>query len=150
MGIVDLVLDIFSQIGRFLMGVASWFYERFMDLPFFEKMITISFIPAFFAIVLPIARHRLFAGNWYINNSLAVYMIGIVFIMAATHFYPGKISLAVRILLNVYYLFWVIYIHASGDIAKTEYSLMFGYYLNIAVPILLAVLSVLSFFNNPD
>jgi len=150
MAIIDLLIDILSQIGKFIMNLLSWIYENFMDLSFFEKMITISFVPAFFAVILSVAKFHLFNTYYYINNPLAVYMIGIVFVMIATHFFPGTVSLAIRIISNAYYLFWVIYIHIGKGIAQTDYSLSPGYFVNLGVPILLIALSVFSYLEGGD
>ncbi len=148
MAAIEIIIDLAKEAGRLLLQGADWLYGHFMDLPLFEKGILVSFIPAFFAVTLPIARHRLFDIYFYINNPLGVYMIAIVMIMGATHFFPGLPSFAGRVLVNIYYLFWVFYIHLGGGIAQTDYSLTAGYFVNIAVPLLFIALSVFSHLEN--
>lgn len=147
MAILEFIVDLLKQLLQFLVRILSWLYDHFMDFSFFEKGVVVAVIPAFLAVILSVARFRLFGTNFYVNNPLAVYMVAIVIIMGVTHFFPGFVSLAVRVLLNLYYLFWVFYIELAGQIAQTEYALTAGYYVNLAVPVIFVALSVLSFFE---
>ena len=150
MAIVEFIIDLLKQIGSLIAGFAGWLWEKFTDISLFEKIIIITFIPAFFAVILPIAKFWIFGGFYYVNNPLAVYLIGIVAVMYITHLFPGTISFAVREGLNAYYLFWVIYLQATGEIVKTSYNITFGYYFNLLVPVLFMVFSALSWLEIRD
>lgn len=147
MAILEFIIDLLKQLLQFVMSLLSWLYDRFMDFSIFEKGVVLAVIPAFLAVVLSVARFQLFGIYFYVNNPLAVYMIAIVIIMGITHFFPGIVSLSVRILVNLYYLFWVVYMEMAGQIAQTEYTLTAGYYVNLVVPAIFVALSVLSFFE---
>jgi hypothetical protein len=147
MAILEFILDLLKQLLQFIVGVLSWLYDHFMEFSLFEKGVVLAVIPAFLAVILSVARFPLFGTYFYVNNPLAVYMIGIVIIMGITHFFPGIVSLSVRILVNLYYLFWVFYIELAGQIAQTQYTLTAGYYVNLVVPLIFVALSILSFFE---
>ena len=139
--IIDIILTVLEWIKKFVFMVI----EKFIEQNIYEKLITISFIPAFFAVAMPVARYYIFESYFYINNPLSVYLIGIVIIMLPLALLPALWSLLLRCFINVYYLFWVIYLHYSEGITKAPYELVWNYYLNIAVPILFIIFSVSSF-----
>ncbi len=103
----------------------------------------INGITAFFAIILPVARYYIFETWFQINNPQAVYLIGIVFIMIVTMYLPLVAAFAVRLVINLWYLLWVIIVSATGSISQAPYELSIGYYFNIAAPVIYLVLSVL-------
>ena len=138
--IIDLIFDLIRRI-----------YLKFWDISFSEKVVFVNIIPAFFAIILPVARYYIFETYFYINNPLAVYLIGITLIMFVSIYFSGLIKLVVRLLLNSYYLFWVIYLPIVGDLTKADpYEIHFGYYLNIAVPSIFIIFSSLSYLMFDD
>ncbi len=157
MSIVDSVINIFHELfilarGLFMaiLGYAYDFilflYEKFLEIPLTEKIIVINSIPAFFAVVLPVARYYIFEEWYNINNPLSVYMIGIVFFMVAGTIFRYFWVLVLRLLVNMYYLFWIIYLPMAGELTKADpYEISVGYYVNIAVPAVYILVAAVSF-----
>lgn len=145
MEIVYFIIDIFKWIIDLFKKGFEGALEKFIEINLFEKLIIINIIMAFFAIVLPVANHLIFNLTFSVNNPLAVYLVGIVIVMIITIYFPGLSSLVVRIVINAYYYFWVMYIHYGQGIIKTDYELRAGYYFNIAVPLVYIFLSALSY-----
>ena len=128
-------------------NIFNIFIDKLIRISIFDKLILINTVFAIFGIVLPVARYYIFESYFYINNSLAVYLIGIVIIMLLSIFFPKTTGVIIRILINAYYLFWIVYLHISGELTKADpYELSIGYYFNLAIPFLFLVLSFLSFF----
>jgi len=138
----DLIMTILGYGHDFIL----FLYEKFLEIPLTEKIIVINSIPAFFAVVLPVARYYIFEEWYYINNPLSVYMIGIVFFMVAGTLFRYFWVLVLRVLVNMYYLFWVIYLPMAGELTKADpYDITFGYYMNIAVPAVYILVAAVSF-----
>jgi hypothetical protein len=140
-----------------LIGAITWLFnllkqlfqkilEKFMEINICEKGIVVGTILAFAAVVLPMARYRIFDSYFSINNPIAHYMIGIVLVMVVTVYFPGMIAMAIRVILNILYLVDVIYLQAAHEISKAPYELTVGYYLNIIIALVYIVLSLGSFF----
>jgi hypothetical protein len=72
-------------------------------------------------------------------------MIGIVLVIFVSFAFYGRIKMGVRVILNLYYLFWVFYLHLSGNLSRAPYELKAGYYLNIAVPVIYTAASLLCY-----
>jgi hypothetical protein len=139
----DLILYLLELAGQ----TAGKGYEKFLDISISEKVIFLNTVTAFFAVITPMAEYYIFESYFYINNPLAVYMIGIVIIMWVSIFYEGLVRLLVRTLLNAYYLVWVIYIPLAGELTKADpYRLSYGYYINIAAPAVYILASLFSYF----
>ncbi len=145
---MEMIIDFLKGIFSFILGIFEFFYNRFRDLSLFDKAIVLMIIPAFFAIIMPVARYYIFGTYFYVNNPLAVHLIGIVLVMFLTFYIPEKFSLTLRLLLNAFFLFWIVYIHFSTGIIKAPYELTPGYYLNIVIPVLYITSSSLSFIYN--
>lgn len=157
MRIVDTVIQVFQEILIFIKDIASkiieyayqfllFLYEKFLEIPVLEKIIVINTIPAFFAVILPMARYYIFKEWYYINNPLAVYMIGIVFLMLVSTLIRYTWLLVIRLLVNMYYLFWVIYLPVAGELTKADpFQITPGYYVNIAVPAVYIMAGIISF-----
>jgi hypothetical protein len=136
----DLIFDLLRRI-----------YQTFQEINFSEKIVFLNIIPAFFAVIVPVARFYIFESYFYINNPLAVYLIGIIFVMFASIYFTGLIKLIARLLINGYYLFWIIYLPVAGELTKADpYEIYFGYYMNIAVPVIFIIFSFLSYFMFND
>ncbi len=134
--ILDLLYRIFNRI-----------YNKYLDISVPEKIIFLNTIGAFFAVALPVAKYYIFGTFFFINNTLAVYMLGIMIVMIATLYITGLTRLLIRALLNAYYLFWIIYLPLAGELTKADpYRLTPGYYVNIAVPAIYIVASLFSYF----
>ncbi len=139
------VIDIFKSISDLLLRAGETVIDRFLELNLFEKINVINTLGAFFAIILPMAHYYIFKTWFMINNPLAVYMIGIVLVIFVTVPFHGRMKMGVRVVLNLYYLFWVVYLHLSGNLSKAPYELKAGYSVNIAVPIIYAAASLLCY-----
>jgi hypothetical protein len=145
--IYDLVLYLFDLAVR----IFTYIWEKYLELDFFEKFVALTTFPAFFAVVLPMADFYIFEANFNINNPLAVYMIGIVAVMIASLYYPHRFRIFVRIGINAYFLFWVIYLPLAHELTKAEpHRILFGYWMNIVVPVAYIVISLISFIHNRE
>ncbi len=152
--LIDVLMDLFEKLRGLLLDVlqavgrlAGTGYEKFLDLSISEKVVFLNAVGAFLAVVMPVARYYIFETYFYINNPLAVYMIGIVFVMWGTLFFEGLVKFLVRMSVNGYYLIWILYLPLAGDLTKANpHSLSPGYYLNIAVPVVYMGASAYSFF----
>ncbi len=142
---MDIILDLLKSAFNLLKKIADWLLGRFFDLNIFDRLLVASTAVAFFAIVLPIARYYIFDTWFIINNPLAVYMIGIVMLVFGSFYIPPLYAFIIRIATSLYYLGWVIYLHAAGEISRAPYEVTWGYWINIVVPIIYCSLAVFSF-----
>ena len=143
--------DILLFVIHLIFDTVLRVYDKFLNSNFSEKVLFLNIIPAFFAIIMPVARFYLFETYFYINNPLAVYMIGIVIIIFITLYFSGLIVLVIRITVNAYYLFWVIYLPLAGELTKADpHQICFGYYLNIVIPVIYIIFSTSSYFISND
>jgi len=128
-----------KQLGQKLL-------EKFLEINIFEKGVVLGTILTFVAVVAPMARYRIFDSYFTINNPIAHYLIGIALVMVVTVYFPGLISMIIRVVLNILYLIDIIYLQAAHEISKAPYEITAGYFLNIIVPAAYIVLSLGSFF----
>ncbi len=146
-GLKDFIFYVIGLVGQ----LAGRGYEKFLDISMPEKIIFLNTLTAFFAVILPVAEYYIFETYFYINNPLSVYMIGIVMVMWISIFYEGLVRLLVRLLLNAYYLIWIIYIPLSGELTKADpHRITYGYYINIIAPLIYIGASLYSFFINRE
>ncbi|MBN2040730.1 MAG: hypothetical protein JW864_11850 [Spirochaetes bacterium] len=146
---IEWIVKFFVFLKKIVLAVVNSILSKFFDISLPEKIIFINTVPAFFAIILSVARFHIFEENYYISNPLAVYMIGIVIFMFISLYFSGIIKFIIRLLINGYYLFWVIYIPLSEGLTKAEpHEITPGYYLNIAVPAVYIAASVFTFLSN--
>lgn len=143
--IIDLLINVVVNIFELLKRVVSWLFERFVEMNIFDKGIVLSTIPAFLAVVLPVARYYMFENYMYINNPMAVSMIGIVIIMFITFIFKGPITLLVRCSLNTVFFIFSLYVLIAHEISKAPYTVLPVYFLNLAVPVLFVIFSISSF-----
>ncbi len=142
--VISELADFFKTVFIRLTGKI---WDRFQRLSLSEKIIYLNIIPAFFAIILPVARFKIFGSYSNVNNPLGVHLIGIIVIMIASSYLHGLRRLLTRSLINLYYLFWAIFIPLSGGLTKAEpHEICFGYYLNIAVPVIFVAASIIGFY----
>jgi hypothetical protein len=123
--------------------------EWFKALPLAEELIIINGIPAICAVILPAARFYIFESWFEVNNPLAVWMIGIGFLMFGTIFFRERVwVLPARVGVNVYYLGWAIYMSASGSLSKADSFTVTGFYaFNYVVPVIYSALALMSFLT---
>jgi hypothetical protein len=156
--IIDTTIDIVSflfekakELFFFLLDllreVVRRVYEKFIEVSVPEKIVFLTTIAAFLAVILPVAKFYIFRSWFYVNNPLAVYMVAIAAIMFASVYFQGRLALVLRLALNAYYLFWVIYIPLSQGLTRAQpHSVCIGYYLNILVPLTYMGAGMWSFF----
>ena len=140
----NMIRELLSRGYDFIRYLIESVIEKFFEINIFEKMIVSAVIPAFLAVILPVASHQMFNLKFMVYNPDSHYLIGIVFVMLGTLYFPGKNSAIIRIFLNALYFFNMLYIHSVAGIVKTPYGIEAGYYINLAVPVLFAVFSLLS------
>jgi hypothetical protein len=140
--LIDLIIDLYSRVFNFIKKIFLVVFEKFMEINLFEKGIVILTILAFAAVVAPMARYMIFDAYFSINNPIAHYMIGIVLVMLITVYFPGMISMIIRVVINIAYMIGVIYLGAAHEISKAPYELSAGYYLNIIAPLFYILLAL--------
>lgn len=143
----DILKLIIFVIADLILRILRLIIDKFQELALSEKIIFLNTILAFFVIILPVAKFYIFEKYFFVNNPLAVYMIGIVIIMIVSLYFTGMVKLVIRVVLNSYYLFWVIYLPLAGELTKADpFEICFGYYLNIVVAAIYISSSFISYF----
>lgn len=140
--LLNLIFDLFAWLFNQVKRIFILIYEKFLDINIFEKAIVVVGVLAFIAVVAPMAKYKIFDMYFSINNPAAHYLIGIVLVMLVTACFPGIVSLGLRVVLNLSYLFYIIYIQAAHEISKAPYELSAGYYLNIICPVVYIILAL--------
>ncbi len=144
------LLAFFLQL---IIAIFSKLFEKFSEIDIPEKVIFLNIVPAFFAVILPVASFHFPRLNmeWYVNNPLAVYMIGIAIVMFVSLYVRWRFFSWIRIIINAYYLFWIIYIPlAKGFTPAEPHTICVGYYFNIAVPVVYLLASLSAVFMGVD
>lgn len=144
--LTGLFIDVFKGIFDFFMRIFSALLNWFMELIIWERLIIINFVTAFFAVLLPVAKFYIL-DFWYgISNPLAINLIGLVFVMFATVFFPFFLTMLVRVTLNVLYIVHLLIIVLSGSLTHApEYNYSIGMLLNFFAPLAFIILSLLSY-----
>lgn len=155
--IIDIALFVYEKLKELVLFVLELIialmrklYEKFDEVSVPEKAIFLNTGLAFLAVVLPVAVFRMPALDitWYVNNPLAVYLVGIAIFMFASLYFNWKYTPVARVLLNAYYLFWVFYILLVEGLTRAQpHQVSFGYYMNIIVPIIYIVASGMHWLN---
>lgn len=140
--LLNMVLDGVAWVYNLVKRIFLVIFEKFLEINIFEKAIVVAVVLAFAAVVSPMAKYNIFDMFFSINNPAAHYMIGIVLVMLITIYFPGFISLGLRIAVNLSYLIYIIYLEAAHEISKAPYELSAGYYLNIICPVVYIILSL--------
>ena len=140
--LLNLIFDLFAWLFNQVKRIFILIYEKFLEINIFEKVIVVVGVLAFIAVVAPMAKYKIFDMYFSINNPAAHYLIGIVLVMLVTTCFPGIVSLGLRVVVNLSYLFYIIYIQAAHEISKAPYELSAGYYLNIICPVVYIILAL--------
>ncbi len=140
--LLNLILDLFTWLFGRARLLLTIIYEKFLEINVFEKGIVVTVVLAFAAVVAPMAKYMIFDMYFSINNPAAHYMIGIVLLMLVTIYFSGVVSLGLRLVSNLSYLIYIIYLQAAHEISKAPYDLSFGYYLNILCPAVYILLAL--------
>lgn len=147
---MKLVLDLLSYIARIISDIVYFLFDWFLDLTLMNKLIIVNGITAFFAVVLPSAEYYIF-GDWSIaNNPLNVHMIGIVCFMFVTIFFYGYWVIISRVVINLFFIGWVVYYQFINPFVKCDHTITTGYYLNYAASIMYILLSLGAFLNSKE
>lgn len=147
---MEALKELLYNIGSFVAGIIKTAVEWFMELSLLNKIIVINTIPSFFAITLPIAKYYIFESWSGINNPASVYLILIVMIMFGTLFFHGPAVLAVRIVLNLWYLVYVVVIYMNHSISFAPYVLSIGFIFNIIAPVIYIAVSVMVYLSGDN
>jgi hypothetical protein len=140
--LINLIIDLFAWIYNIIKKIIQALFEKFLSINLFEKGIVIATIIAFIAVVAPMAQYMIFDSSTGINNPDAHYLIGIVLVMLITIYFPGRVTTAARVGLNILYLVDVIYLYATHEISKAPYEITAGYYFNIMAPVIYIVFAL--------
>jgi hypothetical protein len=142
---MNFLMELLSRAYELIRRLAEAAVGAFLDLNIFEKIIVLATVPALIGVAAPVGRYFIFESYFYINNPLAVYMIGIVILMFVLKYLPAAACMGARLFLNAYYLFWLVYLHVSGELSKAPYELTAGFYLSATMPVLFMTASLLSY-----
>ncbi len=145
---MDVLKELLLAIWEFFLRVMNRFFDWFLELSLFNKLVVLNFPVCFFAIVLPVGKYYIFESWVRINNPVAVYLIGIVFIMFFTIYMGNLWGFVLRAVVNLWYLLWIVYIGLSGTVSHAPYELVYGFYFNMVAPVLFLVPSALQYFLN--
>lgn len=149
------------SVWQLLMELAAWIFsllkkafefvmEHFLNLTIFNKLLVLMIIPAFFVVIKPSARFKIFDSWYYVNNPMSENMIGIVFLIAVSFFIPVLFALILRIVPVSAYFIWTLYLQLSKSISKAPYELTFWHYLNLAVPLIIIIISIFSYLDSRE
>ena len=142
--------ELLYTLGSYVAGILRSVLEWFLGLSFFNKIIVSNTLISFFAVTLPIARFYIFESWTGINNPIGVYLIFIAIFMIATTFFHGITVLAARIVLNLWYLIYLIVIYAAHSISHAPYVLSMGFLFNIIAPVVYIGASVLVYLSGDN
>jgi hypothetical protein len=151
--ILDLIYFIIDLVKRglsFLFSLALQVWNKFLEIDIFEKLIVITTAGAFMASVIPVIRYAIYDGWRYLNNPIAVYLVGIVLVMLVTVYFNGLWVMALRAGLNAYYLAWLVYLWLSnglGGALKAPYETTAGLFVHLLIPVVYMILSLLHFMR---
>lgn len=142
--ILNLILDLFAWAYDRAKNLLLAMVNKFLEINPFEKAIVAATLLAFLSVVMPVGKYVIFDSLFTINNPIAHYMIGITLVMIATVYFPGPVAMIARILLNLLYMIYILYLHSTGGISKAPYELAAGYYFNIVTSAVYMVCALLS------
>jgi hypothetical protein len=139
--------EILYTLGTYAANILKTVLEWFLALSLLNKVIVVNTVISFLAVTLPIAKFFIFESWAGINNPIGVYLIFIVIFMIASTFFHGAAVLTVRLVLNVWYLVYLIIMYSSHSISHAPYVISFGFFFNIIAPLVYMAASVLVFLS---
>lgn len=139
--------ELLYALGSYVGGVLKAAMEWFLALTFLNKIIVSNTILSFLAVTLPIAKFYIFESWTGINNPVGIYLIFIVIFMIASTFYHGSVVLGIRLVLNIWYFVYVIYMYTAHTISHAPYVMSIGFLFNLAAPVIYIGASVLVFLS---
>ncbi|MCX8124619.1 MAG: hypothetical protein N3F66_10730 [Spirochaetes bacterium] len=145
--VMSYIINFFNWIADILLRVYEYCIGIYRELEVQEKIIIVLSIVSVVIPILPIARFYIFESWYYVNNPLAVYFIGIIIIMVIASVIQRPWLMIARLIVIVYYLFWMVYLPIGNLITKAKpYELAYGYYVNIIISVLYVILCGFSLF----
>jgi len=142
--IFDIVKEAFLYIGNLCARIIGMAYGWFMEQPLLNKLLLGNIILAMFAVILPMVKYWMWETWQGVNSPFAFFMIMISALMFGTIFLPGLISTVARIIINIWFLIDLLITWWTHSITGVEeYYLASGFLLNLIVPLIFIVLSVL-------
>jgi hypothetical protein len=142
--------ELLYSLGSYCAGILKTVLEWFLGLSFLNKIIVINTLLSFLAVTLPIAKFYIFESWTGINNPIGVYLIFIVIIMIGTTFFHGIIILAARIIVNLWYLIYLLAIFAAHTISHAPYVISIGFFFNIIAPLVYIAASVMVYISGDN
>jgi hypothetical protein len=144
---METIKDLVYAIGSFFADKIRIVIVWFMELNIFNKIIVINTVTCFFAIALPIAKYYIFESWRSINNPVAIYLIFVTGIMLLTIFLHGLYVLAIRVIFNLWFLLYVIYMYSFNTISQAPYEISTGFAFNLIAPIVYIAVSVFLYLS---
>ena len=142
---METLLYIIKSAIKFIFKIIAEFWERFLNLNPYEKVIIFLLLPAMLINTKPVASYNIFGGTNHVFNPAAIYMMVIVIIILATYYIPSMYGTAIRLFTTITYCITLLVMHFGSGIIKTPYTVTIWYYLNVTAVFVLAALSLLSF-----
>jgi hypothetical protein len=142
--------ELLYSLGSFCAGIIKTVLDWFLGLSFLNKIIVINTLVSFLAVTLPIAKFYIFESWTGINNPIGVYLIFIVVIMIGTTFFHGIIILAGRVIINLWYLIYLIVMYAGHTISHAPYVISIGFFFNIIAPLIYIGVSILVYLSGDN
>ena len=142
--------ELLFTLGSYVAGMLRAVLEWFLALSLLNKVIVINTLVSFLAVTLPIAKFYIFESWTGINNPIGVYLIFIAIFMVASTFFHGMIVLAARVVLNLWYLIYLIIMYATHSISHAPYVMSTGFLFNIIAPIIYIGTAVLIYLSGDD
>ena len=139
---LGLLKEILYTVGRFCASLIGRAFEWFMDQSFLDKLIIGNIGIAFLAVVLPLVKYWMWDSWIGVNNPIGVYLIFISGIMFITIIFRGRYVLALRILVNAWYLLAFIVKWWNHSFCAPEYVLTWGFIFNLLAPLIFIFLSL--------
>jgi len=144
---METIKEILYTLGSYCAKLIGMSWDWFNGLDLLNKIIVLNTFTALFAVVLPIAKYYIFESWFEINNPVALYLVLISGVMFATVFFRGFIAAAVRVILNLWYLVWIIIVASSHGISHAPYVLSTGFYFNLIAPLVYMIAAVMVFIS---
>lgn len=141
----NLLKELLFYIGGVCAKLIGMAYEWFMSQNLPNKLILGNILLAMFAIISPIVKYWMWDTWQGVNNTYAFFLIVISAVMFVTIFFPGNISTAARVILNVWFIIDLVVTWLTHSIIEAkEYSLSYGFFLNLLVPVIFIAISAVS------
>lgn len=141
--IFSLIKELLYYIGSLCAKLIGMAYEWVMAQNFLNKLLLGNIVLTMITIISPIVKFRMYNSWLGVNNTYSFFLIVICAVMFATIFYPGTVSTALRVIFNVWFLVDLVAAWWSHSIIGAQvYSLAYGFFLSLLVPVIFIGLSL--------